>query len=153
MLFLNVIVSDDGEVGAVEGLSTCDDDELAGPSEGGKPLTAFTFMPREMVRGGNANVAVLRFGPSSKLLSIRNARLAVRSRGTEGGGGGTTGEGGECCELGMVVATSLLDELNPGMRKGSGVLSVSLSKRWRKEFGSLDGCGRTVARLRSSFAA
>ena len=155
--FLNVMVSDDGEVGAVEGLSTspvCDDDELPWPSEGGKPLIAFAFAPREIVRGGNANVAVLRFGLSSKLLSIRKARLAVRSRGIEGGGGGgTTGEGEGSCELGVVEVTSLLDELNPGMRKGSGALAMSLAKRCRKEFGSLDGCGRTVARFRSSFAA
>lgn len=155
--FLNVIVSDDGEVGAVEGLSTspvCDDGELPWSSEGRKPLIAFAFAPREIVRGGNANLAVLRFGPSSKLLSIRKARLAVRSRGIGGGGGGeTTGEGEGSCELGVVEMTSLLDELNPGMRKGSGALATSLSKRWRKEVGSLDGCGRTVARLQSSFAA
>ena len=86
--FLNVIDSDDGEAGAVEGLSTCPGcDELTWPSEGGGPVIAFAFVPRE-VRGGNANAAVLKFGPSSKLLSIRKARLAVRSRGTEGGGGG-----------------------------------------------------------------
>ena len=87
--FLNAIVSDDGEAGAVEGLSTCPGcDELTWPSEGGGPVIAFAFVLREIVRGGNANAAVLKFGPSSKLLSIRKARLAVRSRGTEGGGGG-----------------------------------------------------------------
>ena len=153
VLFPIIIVSDDGEAGAVEGLLTCpgcSDDELSWSSEGGKPLITFAFVPRGTTRGGNANVAVLKFGPSSKLLSIRKARLAVRSRGTEGGGGGgTTGEGGGS-ELGVVETTSLLDELNPGMRKGSGTLVLSLSKRWRRELGSLEGCGRTVARLRSS---
>lgn len=87
-------------------------------------MPIFAFVALVMVRGGNANVAELRFGPSSVLFSTRKARLAARSRAT-----GVAGEGGATGELGMLDIASLLAALNPGMRKGSGALVTSTSKR------------------------
>ena len=90
---------------------------------------------------------VLKFNASSELLSIRKARLAARSRAT---GSDVAGEDGGTGEPGNPETASLLAELNPGMRKGSGALVTSLSKRWRREVGSFDCDGLTVADAWSS---
>jgi hypothetical protein len=102
------------------------------------PVPTFAFVA---LRGGNANVAVLKLGPSSRLFSIRKARLAVRSRAT---GSGVAGEDGKAGEPVMPGAVSLPAALNPWMRKGSGALETSLSKRWRRDVGSFDDCGLMV---------
>lgn len=108
----------------------------------------FAFVALEVVRGGNANVAVLKFRASSGLLfSIRKARLAARSRAT---GSGVAGECGGAGEPGTPETASLPVALNPGMRNGSGALATSLSKRWRRDVGSFDCGGLTVVNAWSS---
>lgn len=90
---------------------------------------------------------VLKFNASSELLSIRKARLAARSRAA---GSDVAGEGGGIGEPGIPETASLLVELNPGMRKGSGALVTSLLNRWRRDEGSFDCDGLTVADAWSS---
>jgi hypothetical protein len=144
------IVSDaDGEkIGSVDGLSGCPGyggAELISSSGGDKPTPTFAFVALVIVRGGNANGVVLRFGPSSKLFSTRKARLAARSRAK-----GVAGEGGTTGEPGRLETASLLAALNPGMRKGSGAVVTSASKRWRRDVGSFDDGCLTVADASSS---